>query len=200
MKGKTQYRWLKSRTYDEGNILRLQCKVVGPNLARCALFVFGAFNVMFGVSFLFFWFFTGNNGPFGLIFLGHFLLCTLLVSLGFHLWVARILCGHRLDFVMSQDFIKIGGWFRYKTSPNMVLNFTHALHPRAENEANAEQRRGKNLTPYYRKTIQIIMYNGEVPTVLTSIYNNEKAVTAILIRLQNMQTAIQQQQMQPRGA
>jgi len=105
-----------------------------------------------------------------------------------------------MDIVMSPDFIKIGGWLRYTTSPNMLLNFTHAMHPKAENEAAEEQRKGKALTPYYRKSIQIIMYNGEIPTVLASIYNSEKMVTAIMIRLQSMQTVIQQYQSQARSA
>ena len=100
---------------------------------------------------------------------------------------------------MAPDFIKVGGWFHYKTGPNMLLNFTHVMHPKAEQEQAEEQRKGKSLTPYYRKTIQIIMYNGEMPTVLTSVYNSEKLATAILIRLQSMQAMIEQHMAQPRG-
>ena len=151
---------------------------------------------MLGLTLLFLWFQTGNNGPFMVLWIAHFLLYAVCHAIGFHLWLARLLFGHRMDIVMSPDFIKVGGWLRYKTAPNMLLNFTNVPHQRAKHEAAEEQRKGKIMTPYYREASQIIMYNGEIPTVLASVYNSEKIVTAILIRLQNMQQLIQQQQMQ----
>jgi hypothetical protein len=199
MKGKVQYGWLKHKPYDDGRIIRIYCKTLGPNLAKTSDGVFVILNAILGISLFAMWIDAGWNLHVGFLWGGHALIFTLLFNLGFQHWIARLLFGRRMDIVLSKDFIKLGGWFGYKTYPNMIINFTNKPHPKAEQEALEEKKKGKVITPYFRKTQQIILYNGEIPHILASVYNSEKAVTAIIIRLQTMQEVIKQLQMQARS-
>lgn len=194
---RTRHRWLKSDSYDDGKILRLRCKVLGPNLARAANFVYGGINTIFGLTFLFMAI-RGDtqDNPFWLIWFAHLLFYLITHELNFHLWLARMLFGKRLDFIMRDYYMKTGGWLRYTTWINHLLNFTTEIHPKAEDEAEEEERKGKRGGRYYRRTTNIVMINGEVEYVLASVYNAPKKVNAIMIRLHEMKALIDQQKIQ----
>lgn len=177
--------------------MRLRCKVLGPGLAKATDYFYNAINTVFGLTFFGTALFSdGPENPFWMIWAGHLVFYLVTSAIRFHHWIAKHLFGKRLDFVLSENYLKTGGWIRYTTWINNLLNFTTEIHPKAEREAEEESDIGKRLPKYYRKTVNIVMINGEMEHVLASIYNAPKKVHAIMIRLHEMKAAIDQQTME----
>ena len=104
------------------------------------------------------------------------------------------LFGQRVDIVVlhfrEKTFIKVGGWFRYKNYDAFEkIEFHIEQHSKADLE---ELKRMLNppkkpQVPYYGRSFQLFMYNGEARLALASFFEDQDAPRILKNRLeQNM--------------
>ena len=107
---------------------------------------------------------------------------------GLYRWLLALLFGPKLHVIIEPHRIRIGGLFGYKNymrDEGLIIPIEMTKHKRADKEQE-KFRKGilpRQATPYYCKSVQVVMRYCEKRIILASIYDDQERAEGLIIRL-----------------